>query len=200
MTAPDVVRDLAERRAAARTAKDFAEADRLRAEIEAAGWRVIDGPSGWSLEAAPAGPAAGPVAAEAVADVREEAPTFDASIQWVCEGWPEDIERAIGAFRRFATGPLQFVVADVTRAGPGRWGEDVEVLDLEPGTGWAAARNAGLRRTRSDVVLAMDGSVEPADDVIGPLTAVLADPGVGIAGPFGIVTRDLRTFEEAPDP
>ncbi len=40
--APDEARTLAERRRDARAAKDFAEADRLRAEIEAAGWEVRD--------------------------------------------------------------------------------------------------------------------------------------------------------------
>jgi cysteinyl-tRNA synthetase len=40
--APDAVVELAERRAHAREAKNWAEADRLRAEIEAAGWEVRD--------------------------------------------------------------------------------------------------------------------------------------------------------------
>jgi cysteinyl-tRNA synthetase len=40
--APDALVELAERRVQARKAKDFAEADRLRAEIEAAGWEVRD--------------------------------------------------------------------------------------------------------------------------------------------------------------
>jgi cysteinyl-tRNA synthetase len=40
--APDGVVELAERRVRARETKDFAEADRLRAEIEAAGWEVRD--------------------------------------------------------------------------------------------------------------------------------------------------------------
>jgi cysteinyl-tRNA synthetase len=47
--APDEVRQLAERREAARAAKDFAEADRLRAEIEAAGWEARDVPDGFRL-------------------------------------------------------------------------------------------------------------------------------------------------------
>ena len=33
-----------------------------------------------------------------------------------------------------------------------------------------------------------------------PLEAALADPDVGIAGPFGIVTHDLREFEDAAGP
>jgi cysteinyl-tRNA synthetase len=40
--APDEVVELAERRARAREERDWAEADRLRAEIEAAGWEVRD--------------------------------------------------------------------------------------------------------------------------------------------------------------
>jgi cysteinyl-tRNA synthetase len=40
------VADLAERRASARARRDFAEADRLRAELEAAGWEMRDEPGG----------------------------------------------------------------------------------------------------------------------------------------------------------
>jgi cysteinyl-tRNA synthetase len=40
---------LAEQRQAARAARDFAEADRLRDEIAAAGWSVRDVPGGWEL-------------------------------------------------------------------------------------------------------------------------------------------------------
>jgi cysteinyl-tRNA synthetase len=45
---PDVV-ELAERRRAARAARDFGEADRLRAEIEAAGWEARDVADGFQL-------------------------------------------------------------------------------------------------------------------------------------------------------
>ena len=41
--------ELAHRRQEARVAKDFAEADRLRGEIEAAGWDVRDDPDGYRL-------------------------------------------------------------------------------------------------------------------------------------------------------
>ncbi|MGZ8781944.1 MAG: cysteine--tRNA ligase [Gaiellaceae bacterium] len=47
--APDAVHALAKRRHDARGAKDFAEADRLRTEIEAAGWEVRDDPDGYTL-------------------------------------------------------------------------------------------------------------------------------------------------------
>jgi len=47
--APAEVVELAERRRAARAARDFEEADRLRAEIEAAGWEARDVADGFQL-------------------------------------------------------------------------------------------------------------------------------------------------------
>jgi cysteinyl-tRNA synthetase len=47
--APPEVVELAERRQAARAARDFGEADRLRDEIEAAGWEARDAPDGYRL-------------------------------------------------------------------------------------------------------------------------------------------------------
>ncbi|HET7744372.1 MAG TPA: cysteine--tRNA ligase [Gaiellaceae bacterium] len=47
--APAEIVDLAQRRSAARAARDFEEADRLRAELEAAGWEARDEPGGYRL-------------------------------------------------------------------------------------------------------------------------------------------------------
>ena len=47
--APAEITALAEARVAARGAKDFAEADRLRDEIAAAGWEMRDEAGGYSL-------------------------------------------------------------------------------------------------------------------------------------------------------
>src|SRR5215212_625940 len=52
--APPEVVELADRRAAARAGRNFAEADRLRDELRARGWEVRDGPSG--AELVPIGP------------------------------------------------------------------------------------------------------------------------------------------------
>ena len=48
-SAPAEVDELARRRQGARAARDFAESDRLRAEIEAAGWEVRDDADGYRL-------------------------------------------------------------------------------------------------------------------------------------------------------
>jgi len=197
--APEEVVAMAERRAQARAAKDFAEADAIRERIASAGWTVEDGPGGGYTLTPAEPPADERIASVHVPSVLGEPVTADVSLQWVCEGWPDDIERATASFRAHAGGHrLQFVVADVTGEPADRWGEDVEVVRLRGGTGWAAARNAGLRRARGRLVFALDGSIEATGDVVAPLEAALDDRAVGVCGPFGIVTTDLREFEPAP--
>ena len=198
---PDEVVRLAEERAAARAARDFDAADAIRERIAAAGWSVVAEPDGFHLE--PDMPAAEPTERRRAADVGsvlEDEPAVDVTVHWVCEGWHDDIERALKAFRAHEGGrTVQYVIADVTDRDPTAWDDDVEVVWLEEGTGWGAARNAGLKRTRGRIALIADGSIEPTGDVVGPLQAALEDLAVGVCGPFGIVTRDLREFDEAKE-
>jgi cysteinyl-tRNA synthetase len=195
---PDEVRALAAERQQARAAKDFARADALRDAIAALGYRIVDSPDGPSFE--PLAPAErARIRPQDVVSVLDEPPTCDFSVHWVVEGWPEDVVRALAGFRAHEGGrDVQYVVADVTETDPAAYGEGVEVLQLEAGTGWGAARNSGLKWSRGRIVLVMDGSVEQTGDVLGPLEAALQDPAVGVCGPFGIVTRDLQNFEESP--
>jgi cysteinyl-tRNA synthetase len=200
---PSEITELARQRAQARAARRYAEADALRERIADAGWTVRDTPQGWTLEPEASEPShlRERSAPGDVPSLLDAPPTADATLHWVCEGWPEDIARAVASFRSHAGGrEVGYVVADVTGVEPEVFGEGVEVVSLEAGTGWAAARNAGLRRSTGRVVFALDGSIEAMGDVFGPLESALADDAVGIAGPFGIVTNDLREFDEAPGP
>jgi cysteinyl-tRNA synthetase len=123
------------------------------------------------------------------------------SIHWLHEGWAEDVLRGIAALDRHR-GPrhLHHVVVEAVPAPRGTWPRDVEVVPLVEGTGFGDARNAGLRRSRGTLVAVVDGSVEPAGDVLGPLEEALAGPDVGVVGPVGVVTDDLHEFREAPGP
>jgi cysteinyl-tRNA synthetase len=191
---PDEVRALAAERDRRRAEKDFAAADALRDRIAELGYTVVDTAEGSRLERIAAPARARP---EDVESLLDEPPTLDASVHWVVEGWPEDVVRALRGFRAHEGGRVEYVVADLTETDAATYGDDVEVLSLEPGTGWGAARNAGLRRSRGRIVLAMDGSVEPEGDVVGPLVRALEDPSVGVCGPFGISTDDLREFHDS---
>jgi hypothetical protein len=199
---PGEVRRLAAERDEARARKDFAAADGLRDRIAELGYQVADSPQGPTFRPlAPAHRAPVRIAASEVPSLLDEPPTFDVSVHWVLEGWPEDIVRALAAFRADECDrAVQYVIADVTGADPASFGDGVELLSLAEGTGWAAARNAGLRRSLGRVVLAVDGSIEPVGPVFDPLEHALADPTVGVCGPFGIVSRDLRTFEASDGP
>jgi hypothetical protein len=197
---PGEVTELLERRKSARAQRDWQAADLLRDRIRELGWNVVDAPTGEATVEPAVPEPLRRIRSNEVGSVLDEPTTSDVSIQWVCEGWPEDIKRGVDSFRANQGGrSIQFVVADVTGEDAARWGEDVEVVSLEEGTGWAAARNAGLRRSRAEVVVALDGSVEAQGDAVTPLVEALADRKIGIAGPFGIVTEDLRAFEPAPD-
>jgi hypothetical protein len=200
---PEEIRALASERQAARAEKDFARADALRDRIAERGFRVVDTPEGPTFEPrSPASPQTPQrLRAQQVESVLDEPATLDVSVHWVVEGWPEDVVRALAGFRAHEGGrDVQYVIADVTETDPAMYGEGVEVLSLDLGTGWGAARNAGLGRSRGRLVLVMDGSVEPTGDVIGPLEAALADETVGVCGPFGVVTHDLREFEASSGP
>ena len=193
---------LAEARTAARAGRDFPAADAMRAELAASGFTVVDEPGGgWRLERSSEAVVAGPVRPKDVQSLLGEPATDDVSVHWVSEGWPGDVARAITSLRSNQGGRhVHYVVADVTGATPDAFGAGVEVVSLSADTGWGAAANAGLRRATGRIVVLMDPSIEAAGDVLGPLERALTDREVGIAGPFGIVTHDLREFDEAPRP
>lgn len=197
---PPDVRALAAERAEARAARDFARADALRDRIADLGYQVVDRPDGPALEPLTPEPSTEPARLRPadVVGVLDEPATADVSLHWLVEAWPEDVARAVAAFREHqGDRRVQYVVADLTDTDPAVYGEGVEVLRLEPGAGWGAARNAGLKRSLGAIVLALDGSVEPVGDALGPLEGALHDPGVGVCGPFGITTTDLREFHES---
>jgi cysteinyl-tRNA synthetase len=199
---PEEVRRLAAERDAARRARDFATADVLRDRIARLGFGVVDAPEGYRIEPAPrSAPMPRRLRPEEVTSALDEPVAFDATVQWVVEGWPQDVRRGLEAFEANAGGRrIQHVVADVTGQAPDTFGAEVEVVPLVEGTGWGAARNAGLKRSRGRLVLIVDGSIEPLGDVVGPLERTLEDPSVGVCGPFGIVTPDLREFHESDGP
>jgi cysteinyl-tRNA synthetase len=196
---PEEIRRLAAEREAKRKAHDFAAADELRDRIRDQGWEPVDTPRGTELQSIER--ELGRLRPEEIQSVLDQEPAVDFSVQWLVQGWPEDVVRGIDSFRRHCGHHrVQHVVVDAAGTDPDTWPDDVELVPLSDDFGWAACRNAGLKRAKGRVVVAVDGSVEAAGDALGPLGEVLADPEVGIAGPFGIVTDDLREFRDSQGP
>ena len=213
---PEEILSLAHARAAAREARDWAEADRLRAAIEAAGWKVTDHGTDFALT-----PAAPPDVVEgshvrygASANVPsrlEEPPIGLATIVLIATDWPDDLARALEALRRSVPdGTSVVVVADapseaqaaaleaMTADSAATAGPPTDVVWTSERLGHGAALNAGIRRASGPVVVVMDTSVEPTGDIVTPLVRALDVPTVAVAGGWGIVSRDLRKFEDAP--
>jgi cysteinyl-tRNA synthetase len=54
----------------------------------------------------------------------------------------------------------------------------------------------GLRRSLGPIVIVLDPSMEATGDFVTPLVAALEAPSVAVAGAFGLISEDLRHFEE----
>jgi hypothetical protein len=215
---PDEVLAAARERAAARAARDWPRADALRAEIEAAGWKVEDAGTAFRLE--PAGPPTvedGSIvrygASSAVPSVLDAPPSARFTVELIAENWPDDLALMLAGLRAHAPAGTQVVIVAnaPSREQEARLAAGGSDLDPVAGTtpevvwtserlGQAAARNAGLRRATGAIVVLADTSVEPTGDALTPLEIALADPGVAVAGGFGLVATDLRRFESAPGP
>ena len=214
---PDAVTALAKERAAARERRDWAVADELRARIEAAGWSIVD--QGTTFRLRPAHP---PDVVEgdttrygssaSVPSRLEEPATTAATVVITATDWPADVERAVTALRRTSAEAAQIVVVadgmsaagegSLSAAGegslPGLEAHGAEVVRTSERLGQAAALNIGLRRSIGEIVVFLDPSVEPTGDIVAPLEAALRDQSVAVAGGWGMVSSDLRHFEEAP--
>jgi len=196
---PDDIERLVAEREERRAARDFGEADVLRERVHEAGFEIEDGPQGPRIRRlASSGRRLSPHLVESLI---QNPPRFDVSVQWLVQGWPEDVVRGIGAFRRHhPSRSVQHVVVDAAGTDPERWPEDVEVVALDRDAGWGAGRNAGLKRGAGRVVVVVDSSVEPSGDVLTPLERALTDPAVGVVGPVGAVTADLEQFHPSDGP
>ncbi len=215
--APQSIVDLAEARAAARRTRDWTAADRLKADIRAAGWKVVDSGTMYDLERA----AAPDVSVDGVdrygssATVPsrlDEAPVGTASVVLVATEMPDDLARSMRGLVDHAPDGTQLVI--VANAPSEEQASALTALDaLDPGApglvtdvvwtsarlGHATALNVGLRRTRAAIVVVLGADVEVVGDLITPLVAALQDPTIAVAGSFGLVSPDLGRFDAGPD-
>jgi len=207
---PDEVLAAAHERSRARAARDWAEADRLRDEIEAAGWKVADRGIDFALTpAAPADVVEGERvrygSSQGVPSRLDEPATGIATVVLIATDWPEDLARALQAL--VAGSPPGTSVVIVADAPSADQAEALDALEARDGLeiiwtserlGFAAALNIGLRRSTGPVAILLDTSVQPTADIVTQLARALDDPTVAVVGGWGIVSADLRKFEDAP--
>ena len=215
---PDEVLTAAHDRAKARDAHEWPEADRLREEIEAAGWKIVDRGTDFALS-----PATPPDIAEgerirygssqSVPSRFDEPSTGVATVVLLATDRPEDLERLLTGLRAGSpVGTSVVIVADApspeqagvlaamealeSREAPAAL--PIEIIWTSERLGHAAAMNIGLRRATAPVVILLDTDLEPTGDIVTPLARALGDATVAIAGGWGTTSTDLRRFEDAP--
>ena len=154
-----------------RWAEERAEARAGRQFARADELRSLAGEAGWDIVDRSGG-----------YDLRRRSRPPEVSVVVDADAWPDDGQRFLESLER--------------HRGNGRL--EVVAVDAETGAGvaFAAGRNRALGRATGDIVAFVDTSLVLTGDLLGPLVDALADPGVAVAGPFGLVTADLREYEE----
>ena len=205
---PPEITHLIRQRIEARANRDWAAADSLKIQIEAAGWRVTDHGSRTSVSRAapPSVETDGEVrygSAAAVPSRLEEPPGAPWTVIVLASEAPERVSRLLAGLRTHAPGGTQVVVvaddpserqqAALEAGAPDRaavGGREIEVLRTATRLGHSAALNIALRRTAGELVLLADGTAWPAGDALTPLADTLTDPEIAIAGAFGVASTE----------
>jgi cysteinyl-tRNA synthetase len=191
----------------ARAADDYASADRLRSRFN--GLRVDDLRSG--VLVARADRRLARRKRRTIASPRElddrtaEAATRAWTIAVTARDWPEDVERCVRSVLQFAPPDAEVLVLDQGSSDRSAAlfdrlasGDRVRVIHADRDLGEGAGRNALLRIARGKQLLQLDPSVELLGDLFTPLDTALRS-GIGIAGPWGLRTKDLRHFDEVTE-
>lgn len=188
----------------------------MRAEIEGAGWRIVDRGTDFALSlAAPPDLADGDRvrygSSQSVPSRLGEAAVGIATVVLIATDWPEDFARTLAGLRATSPDGTSVVIVanhpspeqaagldaiDKLPAGTDR-SPAVEVTWTSERLGYAAATNVGLRRASGPVVILLDPSVEASGDIVTPLVRALDDPSIAVAGGWGRTSKEMRTFEDA---
>jgi hypothetical protein len=199
---PEEIAQLLRQREEARAARDFRRADEIRDALGAGGYVIRDTPQGAVVEKAKAYETVDP---NQISSRLDESPEVEFSIHLLYEGFPGDVDRFLaGLEKNCDLSSTEVVIVD--NASPdgerveGWAGDRTRIVHLDREVGWAAARNAGLKGARGEIVILADLSVEPTGDILTPVRSALADPSVGLAGPFGLVSESMREWEPSAGP
>ena len=132
----------------------------------------------------------------------------DFSFVVAASNYIDDVRRCVESVLRW-TGEhsVELVAVDNgSTDGSSEWLEDVQgrdqrvrVIHCDHVLGEAAARNIGLKQAIGRHIIMLDTSVEVLGDVLTPVKKWLAEPSLGIVGPWGLRSDDLRHFHEEVD-
>ncbi|MCH7836060.1 MAG: cysteine--tRNA ligase [Chloroflexi bacterium] len=205
---PVEIQEMVSERARLRRARDYPPADEIRGRLIAQDFEVRDMRSGTVIVPVPEW-ARGQEAISASGDVESllaGPPELDFTVGVVARQGCAELERCLSSVQRWlGHRRAEVIVVDNGFEDEcGRQLDEVAVADPQVRVfhadhflGSAAGRNVCLRQARGRYVLLIDTSVEVTGDIFSRLEPLLDDPTVGVAGRWGVVTHDIRNFDEA---
>ncbi len=198
---------LARERHALRLKRSYAEADDVREKLRVMGYEVRDTQTRTTLVPMPAWASEATISSSGDVDSLLEQPEeVEFTVSVVAQHGCAELERCLASVRQWSRlYPTEIIVVDNgLEDGCGSLldelasrEERIRVFHADHFLGSAAGRNVTLKQARGRYVIMLDTSVELKGDVFARLRALLDDPGVGVAGRWGVVSADLRSFDEA---
>jgi cysteinyl-tRNA synthetase len=189
-----------------RLAKRWEQADRIRAEVLGAGFELRDSRSGTAVLHLPAWKHdEGNIAASTdVSSLLDEKPDLEFTVGVVARRGCEELQRCVSSAHAWLRDRGEVIVVDngfpdecEPVAGNLPPMHELRFFRADHFLGSAGGRNVALRQARGRYVVLLDTSVEVTGDIFSALRELLADETVGIAGRWGVVTSDMRSFDEA---
>jgi GT2 family glycosyltransferase len=195
-------RDLLRRRG------QYDRADRLKREIEDAGYAIRDNPRGAHLVILPSIETDGKLyrTVHQFPSHLDEADLCTFSVNILAQNNVEQTRRCVESVFRFAgDASIEVILVDnASQDGIDLWAEvfkrdeqRLRFLRASRVMGAAEARNIGLKRSRGRYILLLDSNVELTGDIFAPLEKTFKDHKVGLTGLRGLRTDDLRHFKES---
>ncbi len=195
-------RDLLRRRG------NYERADELKRQIEDAGYAVKDNPHGAHLVILPGIEIDGKLyhTARQVPSLLDEPDTCTFSVIVLAQNSSEQARRCVeSVFRCADESAIEVLLIDnASRDGIDLWAEAqtyqeprLHLLRTTRTMGVAEAYNVALKQSHGRYALILQCSVELTGDIFTPLEKTLMQDKVGITGPRGLHTEDLRHFAES---
>jgi cysteinyl-tRNA synthetase len=216
---PTEIAALVREREDLRSRGDYTRADHIRHELQAAGYMVNDTAQGSVVLNRRLEDEFTVLSSSSDApDNTQVSDLFEFSVNLLAHNSRDDLERCIESICRYnCDRSIELVIIDngstdstlayleqLARHGTlvGTDGQPIglQVLFADHNMGFAAGRNATMRASRGHYIVLMDSSLEVKGDIWEPLAITLADRNMGVVGPYGLVTDDLREFREADGP
>ena len=210
ITIPEDILALSHERDELRRKGKYEKADDLKRQIEAAGYGIKDNPHGAHLIVLPGVEIDGTHyrTSRHVPSCLDSADTCAFSVNILARNSFEAVQRCIESIERFS-GDQSIEVMLVDNGSQDElysWAiakqqqyPRLRVLRIARPVGEAEARNVGLQRSLGQYILMLDSSIELTGDVFTPLAEMLSKREVGITGLHGLLSQDMRHFEQSDE-